>query len=105
MLMALGCLAGTQLHRALPLFIIEEPNMARMVMCAKLGRELPGLDRAPVPGPMGKRILENISAQAWDMWKAQSVLLINHYGLNPALREHRQQLYEVMKEFLGLDAI
>jgi len=30
------------------------------------------------------------------------VLVINHYGLNPALREDRQRLYEVMREFLGL---
>ena len=35
-------------------------------------------------------------------WFEQSVGVINHYGLNPALREDRQQLYEVMKEFLAL---
>jgi len=45
--------------------------MARMVKCVKLGRELPGLDKPPFPGELGKRIYENISKQAYDMWPAQ----------------------------------
>ncbi|TMD00803.1 MAG: Fe(2+)-trafficking protein, partial [Chloroflexi bacterium] len=39
--------------------------MARMVKCVKLGRELPGLDKPPFPGELGKRIYENISKQAY----------------------------------------
>jgi Fe-S cluster biosynthesis and repair protein YggX len=74
--------------------------MARMVMCAKLGRELPGLERPPIPGEMGKRIYENISSEAWDMWKAQSVLLINHYGLNLLDPEAQKFLREQMERFL-----
>ncbi len=46
--------------------------MPRMVMCVKLGRELPGLEKPPFPGALGQRIYENISQQAWDMWPAQS---------------------------------
>ena len=52
-----------------------------MVQCVKLGRELPGLEKAPFPGELGDRIYDNVSAQAWDMWKEHQVLLINHYGL------------------------
>jgi Fe-S cluster biosynthesis and repair protein YggX len=79
--------------------------MARMVKCAKLGRELPGLDRPPVPGALGKRIFENISAQAWDLWKAQSVLLINHYGLNLLEPEAQKFLREQMEKFLFEDVV
>jgi Fe-S cluster biosynthesis and repair protein YggX len=61
-----------------------------MVFCAKLQRELPGLERPPFPGELGKRIYDNISAAAWDMWERQSVLLINHYGLVLADPEARQ---------------
>ena len=79
--------------------------MARMVKCAKLGRELPGLERQPVPGEIGKRIYANISAQAWEMWKNQSVLLINHYGLNLLEPEAQKFLREQMEKFLFEDVV
>jgi Fe-S cluster biosynthesis and repair protein YggX len=74
--------------------------MPRMVQCAKLGRELPGLERPPMPGELGQRIYDNISQQAWDMWQEQSRLIINHYGLNLADPEARQLLRQQMEEFL-----
>src|SRR5579862_3901959 len=73
--------------------------MTRMVQCVKLGRELPGLDKPPFPGELGQRIYENVSQQAWDMWPAQSTLIINHYGLNMADPEARKILREQMEEF------
>ncbi len=73
--------------------------MPRMVQCVKLGRELPGLDKPPFPGELGQRIYEHISKQAWDMWPAQSTLIINHYGLNMADPESRNLLREQMEEF------
>lgn len=74
--------------------------MPRMVKCAKLGRELPGLDRPPVPGELGKRIYENISKEAWEMWKKQSILLVNHYGLVLADPEAQKFLNQEMEKFL-----
>ena len=73
--------------------------MARMVQCAKLGRELPGLNRPPFGGDLGKRVYESISQEAWQLWQQQSTLLINHYGLN--LRDPAAQkfLMEQMEEF------
>jgi Fe-S cluster biosynthesis and repair protein YggX len=73
--------------------------MARMVNCAKLGRELPGLNRPPFGGALGKRVYENISQEAWALWQDQSTLLINHYGLN--LRDPAAQkfLMEQMEQF------
>lgn len=56
--------------------------MARMVHCVKFGREMPGLEYLVAAGALGKRIFENVSAEAWELWKEQRVLLINHYGLN-----------------------
>ena len=38
------------------------------VLCAKLNKELPALDKAPFPGPAGQEILEKVSAQAWNDW-------------------------------------
>ncbi len=73
--------------------------MERMVFCQKLGRELPGLDAPPVPGPLGQRIFENISRDAWELWEEQSKLIINHYGLVLADPESRRFLREQMEEF------
>ena len=52
--------------------------MVRMVKCVKLGRELPGLDAPPFPGPLGERIFNEVSRQAWGLWPAQATLLIKH---------------------------
>jgi len=40
----------------------------RMVMCVKFGKELPGLDRVPWSGELGKRVYENVSKDAWKLW-------------------------------------
>ena len=42
--------------------------MARMVNCVKLGREADGMDFAPMPGELGKRLFENVSKEAWQQW-------------------------------------
>lgn len=56
---------------------------ARMVKCVKFGREMPGLDRIPWKGELGKRIYDNVSKEAWRMWVEHSKMLMNEYRLNP----------------------
>lgn len=73
--------------------------MARMVQCVKLGRELPGLDEPPFPGPLGERIYNEVSRQAWRLWPAQETILINHYGLNMVDPKGQLFLMEQMEEF------
>jgi Fe-S cluster biosynthesis and repair protein YggX len=70
-----------------------------MVQCAKLGRELPGLEKPPFPGPLGERIYEHISAEAYAGWLPHMTILINHYALNPADPETRQLLRREMESF------
>jgi Fe-S cluster biosynthesis and repair protein YggX len=73
--------------------------MARTVFCNKLQREMPGLERQPVPGPLGERIYNEISEQAWEMWREHQTIMINHYALNPADPNDRKVLREHMEEF------
>ena len=54
----------------------------RMVNCVKLGKELPGLERPPIPGDMGKRIYENVSEEAWKLFKEYFKKIINEYRLD-----------------------
>jgi Fe-S cluster biosynthesis and repair protein YggX len=79
--------------------------MARMVLCKKLGRELPGLDAPPFPGELGQRIYEQISAEAFDLWQQQARTLIGAYQLNLADPQARDFLQQQMDEFFfGEDA-
>ncbi len=79
--------------------------MARIVHCAKLGRDLPGLEKPPYPGELGERIYANISSQAWELWLEQATILINHYGLtlyDPQAQEFMRQQMELF--FFGEEA-
>ena len=73
--------------------------MARMVKCVKIGQELPGLDSPPVAGELGKRIFENISAMAWDMWKEHLKMIINEFRLNPATLEAQEMILKQCEAF------
>ena len=74
--------------------------MARTVHCAKLGREAEGLDLPPYPGPLGKRIYESISKEAWQQWIGRQTMLINEYRLTPVDPKARKFLEEQMEAFL-----
>ena len=79
--------------------------MPRTVYSVKQQRELPGLEKPPIPGKLGQRIYEQISQRAYEMWPAQQTLIINHYGLNMGDPEARKILREQMEEFFfGQDA-
>jgi Fe-S cluster biosynthesis and repair protein YggX len=73
--------------------------MSRTVKCALLGREAPGLDRAPYPGPLGQRIFENVSAEAWKKWVAHQIILMNEYRLSPVEPKARKFLETEMEKF------
>jgi len=71
--------------------------MARMVKCAKLGREAEGLDYPTYPGELGKRIWENISKEAWQMWVSRQTMLLNEYRLSPIDPKARKFLFRPNK--------
>jgi len=48
--------------------------MTRTVKCIKLGIEAEGLAAPPYPGPLGQRLFENVSKQAWGQWLAHCSL-------------------------------
>lgn len=73
--------------------------MSRMVQCAILKREAPGLERQPYPGALGKRIFENVSREAWQRWLAHQTMLINEYRLTPIEPKARKFLEGEMEKF------
>ena len=73
--------------------------MSRTVHCVLLGREAEGLARAPYPGPLGQRIYENVSAEAWKKWVAHQIMLLNEYRLSPVEPKARKFLETEMEKF------
>lgn len=75
----------------------------RKVNCLKLGRELPGLEKPPFPGEMGRKIYENISEEAWRMWRDDmQIKVLNEYRLNMGDPKDYQALVDQMLLFLNL---
>jgi Fe-S cluster biosynthesis and repair protein YggX len=74
-------------------------QQVRMVKCVKLGRELPGLDRPPWKGEIGRRIYENVSKEAWSMWVDHSKMLLNEFRLNPLDPRSQQIMEDQMEQF------
>lgn len=74
--------------------------MTRTVQCLKLGKEAEGLERQPYLGELGKRIFDNISKQAWQMWMQHQTMLINENRLSVIDPQHRAFLEEQMRKFL-----
>ncbi len=58
------------------------PAMSRTINCVKLGREAEGLDKPPFRNPLGERVFESVSKEAWRMWLEHSKMLINEYRLD-----------------------
>ena len=73
--------------------------MSRTVHCVKLNKEAPGLERPPYPGPLGQRIFEQVSQEAWQMWVEHQTRLINEYRLALAEPSARKFLSEEMEKF------
>jgi Fe-S cluster biosynthesis and repair protein YggX len=76
----------------------DEPGQ-RTVFCVKLQRELPALDAPPWPGPLGQRIFEQVSEEAWVMWEERMKMILNEYRLLPFQKEAQQLIAKQMEEF------
>ena len=73
--------------------------MGRVVQCVYLKKEAEGLDYSAYPGELGKRIWENISKEAFELWKKHQTMLINENRLNLADARGRQYLARQMEQF------
>ena len=71
-----------------------------IVYCVKLHKEGPGFERAPYPGPLGEKIVESISKEAWSLWLAHQTLLINEKRLNLIDPQARKFLENELHKFL-----
>jgi len=71
----------------------------RMVKCVKFQREMAGLDEPPFDGPLGQRVYENVSQEAWKLWQEHCKMILNEYRLNPAQKEAQEIIVKHMEDF------
>jgi Fe-S cluster biosynthesis and repair protein YggX len=76
---------------------------ARKVFCVKFQREMEGLDEIPFEGhPLGQKIYDNVSKDAWKMWVEHMKMIMNEYRLNLGIAQAQEFLLEQMdKYFFG----
>ena len=81
--------------------------MSRTVFCARLQKDADGLDFQLYPGDFGKRIVDNISKEAWGQWQSKQTMLIKEKKRNMMDPEHRKLLETEMVNFLfeGKDVV
>src|ERR1700683_3775440 len=78
----------------------EIPAGARKVFCVKFQKEMEGLDEVPFEGhPLGQKIFENVSKEAWKMWVEHMKMLMNEYRLNLGTAEAQEFLIKQMDDY------
>jgi Fe-S cluster biosynthesis and repair protein YggX len=72
----------------------------RKVFCVKFQREMPGLDETPFDNhPLGQRIYENVSKEAWRLWLEHMKMIMNEYRLNLGTPEAQEFLLKQMEDY------
>jgi Fe-S cluster biosynthesis and repair protein YggX len=71
----------------------------RMVKCVKLHKELPGLSEPPFDNPLGQRIFESVSKEAWAGWVERMKMIMNEYRLNLGTKEAQEFVMQQMEEY------
>ena len=78
----------------------EDNKSGRKVMCVKFQREMPGLDEPPFDGhPLGQRIFDTVSKEAWKLWLEHMKMIMNEYRLNLGTPEAQEFLLKQMEEY------
>ena len=84
-----------------------------MVHCVKLHKEAPGLDADDLQGQVAldmieavggealrQRVYENISQEAWELWKGRLTMLMNEHRLNMMDPSTDEFIRQQMEAFL-----
>jgi len=73
--------------------------MSHLVNCVKLQKQAEGLPSLPYPGELGKKIYDNVSREAWQMWLEHQTMLINENRLSMLDANAREFLKREMENF------
>ena len=73
---------------------------ARKVFCVKFQKDMEGLEEIPFEGhPLGQKIYDNVSKEAWKLWIEHSKMIMNEYRLNPLDPQSQKVMEEQLEQF------
>ena len=79
---------------------IEANKSGRTVFCVKFQKDMPGLDEIPFEGhPLGQRVYDNVSKEAWKLWLEHMKMIMNEYRLNLGTQEAQEFLIKQMEDY------
>lgn len=78
---------------------------AASVLCSRCGQRPPDLAEAPLPGPWGIAVRQEVCGACWQEWLEEQTRLINHEGLQTWRPADRARLYGHLHAFLHLSSI
>ena len=79
---------------------MSSPAGPHKVFCVKFQKEMEGLSEPPFDGhPLGQRIYENVSKDAWKMWVEHLKMLMNEYRLNLGTQQAQEFVIQQMENY------
>jgi len=75
----------------------------KTVQCVKLKKELPALEEPPIPGDLGKKIHEQVSAEAWRLFEEHFIMVTNELRLDLMDDSTNQIFFDQIDQFLFQD--
>ena len=75
----------------------------RTVMCVKLKKDLPALEAPPIPGPVGKKVFEQVSAEGWKLFEEHFIMVTNENRLDLMDDSTNQIFFDQIEQFLFQD--
>lgn len=73
------------------------------VQCVKLKKELPALEEPPIPGELGKKIHQQVSAEAWRLFEEHFIMVTNELRLDLMDDSTNQIFFDQIDQFLFQD--
>ncbi|WP_343190287.1 oxidative damage protection protein [Buchnera aphidicola (Mollitrichosiphum nigrofasciatum)] len=73
--------------------------MKRIIFCNFFKKKLPGMEYSVYSGKLSKKIFNNISQHAWNLWIKKQTILINEKKLNMSNEKDRKKIKKHMKNF------
>ena len=75
----------------------------KTVQCVKLKKELPALEEPPIPGALGEKIHQQVSAEAWRLFEEHFIMVTNELRLDLMDDSTNQIFFDQIDQFLFQD--
>ena len=78
----------------------QPETTAHSVFCVKFQKDMPGLKEIPFEGhPLGQKVYDSVSQEAWKLWMEHMKMLMNEYRLNLGTHESQEFVIQQMDQF------